>query len=112
MSVREIPYFVSAKLFLVIDKLHNRIDGPQELDYKARKGIVHAIRFGYYGIQLVKYNRIVNYGEANDIFHQVMALPEDTEPAKFERLYKPLFTGRLPRFHRLTLQICLALSRN
>lgn len=80
------------------DEHHNHTDSPEDLEYKARKGIVHAIRFSYYGLQLVMHNRIVDFTEANSLHYEVMAAPTGAPPEYFEKKYKGVMDGKFLQF--------------
>lgn len=50
-------------------------------DYKGRKSLWHSIRILLFGIQVAKYNRIINYREANQYYEDIVLnkLPCETE---------------------------------
>ena len=42
-----------------------------------------------FGIQIVKYNKIIDYKEANYLFDKIMSMPDDWEEIKKE--FKPKY---------------------
>jgi hypothetical protein len=44
---------------------------------QAKKGMFHALRILYFGLQLKEHQKIVNFGECNDLYKEIMRIDAD-----------------------------------
>jgi len=70
---------------------------------RGKKSLFHSFRILMFGIQLAKHNKIVNFSEANDIFHEIMNINSDTW-ADYEYL-KPKYNQLASQFRLLAPKI-------
>ena len=73
--------FVKCNKKLTVEKDYN--------PYIGKKSLWHSFRILMFGIQIVKYNKIIDYKEANYLFNKIMSMPDDWEEIKKE--FKPKY---------------------
>ncbi len=69
----------------------------------AKKNLVYAIRGLMFGIQIAKYDRIVDYTQANELYYSLLA-DQVEDVVDMENKYKPLYQELRDEFNRLVVK--------
>lgn len=67
---------------------------------RGKKSLFHSLRIMMFGIQIAKYGKIENYGEANNIYKKIISSELETWEA-FHEEWKPLYNELCSEFRRL-----------
>ncbi|MFQ3543442.1 hypothetical protein Q7A53_05100 [Halobacillus rhizosphaerae] len=60
--------------------------------YIAKKSLFHSLRILEFGIQIAKYNKIVNYSRANGYYKEIMDM-DSTDWQDYKDKFKPLYNS-------------------
>jgi len=68
--------------------------------YIAKKSMWHSFRIIYFGIQIAKYGKIIDYAEANHLYNEIV-LNESCDEAYYKEKYLPLHNKIMTNFRAL-----------
>lgn len=68
--------------------------------YIAKKSLFHSIRIIDFGIQIAKYNKIIDYSSSNNIWEDIMTDPKE-KWNHFENKFKLFFNSQMTEFRKL-----------
>lgn len=78
-------------------KCKKKLIVPESYDpYVAKKSLWHSLRILMFGTQIVEAGRIADYAEANGLYAEIMACPDDWD--ELDRRYRPVRNGLRSRF--------------
>eukprot|EP01125_Pyxidicula_operculata_P020836 TRINITY_DN781_c0_g3_i1.p1 TRINITY_DN781_c0_g3~~TRINITY_DN781_c0_g3_i1.p1 ORF type:complete len:208 (+),score=2.85 TRINITY_DN781_c0_g3_i1:24-647(+) len=74
---------------------------PEDFNpYRAKKTLWHAFRVLYYGIQIAKFHKLVDYQESNFLYHEIMSA-DTTIWSDYEHKYKKMWNQLKTQFRCL-----------
>lgn len=84
---------------------HSYVKAKKKLDVekdikRGKKSLFHSLRILTFGIQIAKYNTIVNYKEANDYWWDIWTSPE-TSWETIEKKYRPIYNKLCTNFREI-----------
>ena len=85
-------------------KCKKKLTVPGSLDpYVAKKSMWHSLRILMFGIQILEHGRIVDYREANPLYAEVMAMPDDW--GAIDARFRPLRNELRSRFRSMDAEM-------
>ena len=103
LDLVKLRHSLSAKSFNSFVKAKKKLTIEKDFDLKiGQKSLFHSIRIIRFGIQIVKYNKIINYNECNTLYFEILQCYTWNE--MFEK-YKRLHNNTLTEFRKLAPKI-------